>query len=137
ADVLASCPSIMMWDDHEIYDGWGSNDGDGTPAALERFKMAEQAFREFQQPLNPPERLDGGLGWVAKYGDLAILAVDGRTHRKWSPGTILGKKQLDALELKLNELSKLELKHLFVVIGTPVVFVPLIAAEKLAGAFRL
>ena len=23
-DVLASIPSLMMWDDHDIFDGWGS-----------------------------------------------------------------------------------------------------------------
>lgn len=135
AAVLSSCSSIMMWDDHEIYDGWGSNDGDTTEAALARYRAAEQAFKEFQDPLNPPDRLLPGLGWIAKYGDMAILAVDGRSQRRWATGTILGKEQLDDLELKLNELSKLHLKHLFVVVGTPVVFVPLIAAEKLAGVF--
>lgn len=136
AAVLSRCPSVMMWDDHEIYDGWGSNDGDVTPAAQARFQAANQAFREFQDPLNPPERLAPGLGWVAKYGDLAILAVDGRSQRNWATGTILGKAQLDDLELKLNELAQLNLKQLFIVVGTPVVYVPLIAAEKLVGVFN-
>ena len=135
AKVMSSCSNIMMWDDHEIYDGWGSNDGDTSDAAQTRYKAAEKAFREFQDPLNPPDRLEPGLGWIAKYGDMAILAVDGRSQRRWAKGTILGKAQLDDLELKLNELSKLHLKHLFVVVGTPVVFVPLIAAEKLASIF--
>ncbi|HYP99925.1 MAG TPA: alkaline phosphatase D family protein [Polyangiaceae bacterium] len=135
AAVLGRCPNIMMWDDHEIYDGWGSNDGDATPAAQARFQAANQAFREFQDPLNPPDRLAPGLGWLAKYGDLAILAVDGRSQRSWATGTILGKAQLDDLELKLNDLAQLNLKHLLVVVGTPVVYVPLIAAEKLVRVF--
>jgi len=133
APVLATCPSVMMWDDHEIYDGWGSNDNDVTVAARARYAAAEQAYKEFQDPLNPPDRLAPGLGWIAKYGDLAILAVDGRSQRRWSTGTILGKAQLDDLELKLSDLGKLGLKHLLVVVGTPVVHVPLIAAEKLAA----
>ena len=136
AAVLSRCPSVMMWDDHEIYDGWGSNDGDVTPAARARFQAAAQAFREFQDPLNPPDRLAPGLGWIAKYGDLAIVAVDGRSQRSWPTGTILGKAQLDDLELKLNELAQLNLRQLLVVVGTPVVYVPLIAAEKLVGLFN-
>jgi hypothetical protein len=133
AAVLASCPSLMMWDDHEIYDGYGSNDNDVLPEAVARYRAAEQAFREFQDPLNPPDRLAPGLGWIAKYGDLAILAVDGRSQRRWGTNTVLGKAQLDDLELKLNDLAQLNLKQLLVVVGTPVVYVPLIAAEKLAG----
>jgi hypothetical protein len=135
AAVLASCPNLMMWDDHEIYDGWGSNQGDVSGPALNRFEAAAQAFREFQDPLNPPDRLSPGFGWCGKYGDLAIMAVDGRSFRNWSSGSIMGGPQLDAMELRLNELAQLGLKHLMVVVGTPVVYVPLIAAEKLAALF--
>jgi hypothetical protein len=133
--VLGCCPNVMMWDDHEIYDGWGSNDNDVTESARARYKCAEQAFREFQVPLNPPEALsDSGFGWVGKYGDVAIVAVDGRSQRRWATGNVLGKRQLDQLEVKLNELSGLGLRHLFIVVGTPLVYVPLIAAEKLAAS---
>jgi PhoD-like phosphatase len=133
ASVMSNCPNVMMWDDHEIYDGWGSNDNDVTETARARYKCAEQAFREFQVTLNPPDALsDTGFGWVGKYGDVAIIAVDGRSQRNWAAGNVLGKRQLDGLELKLHELAGLGLKHLFVVVGTPVVYLPLIAAEKLA-----
>src|SRR6187431_1885090 len=81
AAVLGSCPNLMMWDDHEIYDGWGSNDNDVTAAAQARYQAAEEAFKEFQDPLNSPDRIVPGLGWVAKFGELAILAVDGRSQR--------------------------------------------------------
>ena len=130
AAVLSTCPSLMMWDDHEIYDGWSSNDNDDTPKALERYRSAEKAYREFQDPQNPPDRLAGGLGWVAKFGDLAIVALDARSRRHWASGAVAGKEQLDDLEVKLGELSHLGLKHLYVLLGTPVVNVPLIAAEK-------
>jgi PhoD-like phosphatase len=136
AAVMSNCPNVMMWDDHEIYDGWGSNDNDRTDSARARYNCAEQAFREFQVTLNPPEALsDAGFGWVGKYGDVAIIAVDSRSQRHWGSGSVLGKRQLDGLELKLNELAGLGLKHLFIVVGTPVVYVPLIAAEKLAHTF--
>lgn len=134
AAVLGRCPSIMMWDDHEIFDGYGSNDNDPSEKAQERFRAATQAFREFQAQINPPAtRLAGGVGWCARYGDVAVLAVDGRTNRRWSTGTILGEAQLQSIEATLGQLNGL--KHLFVVVGTPVVFIPLIAGEKLAEAF--
>lgn len=137
AKVLGSCPNLMMWDDHEIYDGWGSNDEDVSPKAQQRFQAAAQAFREFQDALNPPDRLAAGFGWIAKYKDQAIIAVDGRTNRRWSTGTILGKAQLDDLELQLHQLARSDpkdrLKHLYVVVGTPVVYIPLLVVEKLTS----
>src|SRR5215216_4617266 len=66
AAVLGSCPNVMMWDDHEIFDGYGSNDNDHTPAAMARFQAAAQAFTEFQMPLSPPEPIGGaGFGWIS------------------------------------------------------------------------
>ena len=133
AAVLGSCPNVMMWDDHEIYDGYGSNDNDVTEKAQERFQCASQAFKEFQSQLNPRTQLAGGFGWLARYGDVAIMAVDGRSNRRWSSGTILGTPQLESIEAELGKLNGV--RHLLVVVGTPVVFIPLIAAEKLAGVF--
>lgn len=135
AAVLGSCPNVMMWDDHEIYDGYGSNDNDGTEQAQQRFRAAQQAFREFQDPLNPPDRLAGGFGWITRYNDVGIVALDGRTRRRWATGEILGAEQLESLELELGKLNNL--RHLFVVVGTPPVYIPLIAAEKLATALGL
>lgn len=135
AAVLGSCPNIMMWDDHEIFDGYGSNDNDGSPDAQKRYLAAEQAFREFQDALNPPDKLTPGFGWIGRYKDVAVIAVDGRSKRQWARGTILGKQQLDAFELALGQLKGF--KHLFVVVGTPVVYIPLIAAEKLTETFHL
>ncbi|WP_438031865.1 alkaline phosphatase D family protein [Sorangium sp. So ce204] len=137
AAVLGSCPSVMMWDDHEIYDGWGSNPEDGTPPTVERYRAAEQAFKEFQMPLNPNRLSKSGFGWLAQHGDIAILAVDGRSQRSWKSGTILGKQQLDDLETQLGQLAGLHLRHLFVVVGVPVVTVRLALAETVASAFHL
>lgn len=138
ASVLSSCPNLMMWDDHEIYDGYGSNDGDRSAKAKERYLAAEQAFREFQVPLNPEQPLSSaGFGFVAQQGDVAIVAVDGRSQRNWAKGSILGKTQLDSLEVKLNELAQLKPRHVFVVVGTPVVYIPLVAAQSAATALHL
>lgn len=133
ASVLATCPSVMMWDDHEIYDGWGSHDDDVTPAARARFEAARTAFHELQVPLNPPGFDEGSAAFCFRHGDVGVLALDGRTHRSWAASTILGEAQLRALDRKLAELEGLA--HLFVVVGTPPVYVQSLALEKIAETF--
>lgn len=137
AAVLAECGSVMMWDDHEIYDGWGSNDGDITPDALARFTAAETAFREFQAALNPPGFDPDSHAWSFDYNGVGVIAVDGRKHRSWASSTVLGDNQLRALEQVLATLAGKGLKHLFVVVGTPPVFVQSIALEKISHTFGL
>lgn len=133
AAVLSSCPNLMMWDDHEIYDGWGSNDGDETEAARSRFAAAAQAFTEFQAALSPRDRFASGFGWAFEHPGLALLALDGRSQRAWRTHAVLGKPQLDELSKRLDTLATRELKHLFVLLGTPIVYVPVIAGEKLTS----
>jgi hypothetical protein len=136
APVLARCPSMMMWDDHEIYDGRGSHDEDDSEPALHRYRAAETAFREFQAPLNAPDALGGGgFGWVWKHAGTGIIAVDGRSQRSWKKSQVLGARQLDALEVALGKLID-QVRHLFVVVGTPIVNAPLLAAERLATLFN-
>lgn len=53
-DVLDSCPSVMTWDDHDVYDGWGSNDDDTEPPQQAFFAAARRAFVEFQTMDGPP-----------------------------------------------------------------------------------
>ena len=59
AQYLAQVPSIMMWDDHDICDGWGSyadQRGNQTlPGMQKLFKVAIKFFNMFQ--------LRGGIGY--------------------------------------------------------------------------
>lgn len=50
ADALSRIPSIMMWDDHDIFDGWGSYSPEMQSSAVFKtlFKYARQAFWVFQ-----------------------------------------------------------------------------------------
>lgn len=41
--VLANVPSYMMWDDHDIRDGWGSSAGD-SPTLLAKYPRGEEIF---------------------------------------------------------------------------------------------
>ncbi len=50
AAAMASIPSIMMWDDHDIFDGWGSYSCEmqHCPLFQTMFKHARRAFWVFQ-----------------------------------------------------------------------------------------
>lgn len=51
-DVQAQVPSIMMWDDHDIFDGYGSyrSYDQNSPVLRGVFKEAETTFKWFQTP---------------------------------------------------------------------------------------
>lgn len=40
SEMLASVPSVMMWDDHDIFDGWGSH-----PEKLQKCEIHKEIFR--------------------------------------------------------------------------------------------
>jgi len=122
--VLSSCPSIMIWDDHDIYDGWGSHDDDDTELAKTIFEAAKQAFCEFQASTNPPllgSQDTYACGFV--FNDIGILMLDTRKNRSYKSNVVLGRKQLDAVEQCLNDYKTKKLKHLYVISSIPFVHV--------------
>ncbi len=69
--VMAEVPSVMIWDDHDVYDGFGSHPDrlEGTRPMRDLQTIARQAFFAFQRLSLPAERaslcLDlGGVGLV-------------------------------------------------------------------------
>ena len=89
--MLASVPSIMMWDDHDIFDGWGSYQADEkkTPYYKEAFDAAREAFEVYQirgaahnrslldRKAARPRHYSLGL----RFGPYHILAMDNRSNR--------------------------------------------------------
>jgi hypothetical protein len=122
ADVLASVPNVMTWDDHDIYDGYGShkefNDNDGLHQAY--FTAARTAYLEFQKSHGPdPLEPSSSLGVVAHNG-VGIVLLDTRTNRNCRVNQVLGKKQVEALKSWANT-SASGLRRLYVVSSIPVV----------------
>ncbi len=89
--MMASVPSVMMWDDHDIFDGWGSYQASEKkiPYYKEAFEAARQAFEVYQirgkssnrslldRKAPRPRHYSQGL----KFGTYDILVMDNRTHR--------------------------------------------------------
>lgn len=85
-NALATIPSVMMWDDHDIFDGWGSH-----PEKLQQSRMYQEIFRAaakyfdlFQLRHEHHARLDSKrshrcLGF--SFRNHHILALDGRSER--------------------------------------------------------
>ena len=86
AHMMASVPTVMMWDDHDIFDGWGSYKPDlqGCNIYKEIFQVARRYFDLFQLRsrhnnalLNAPAHGSFGL----RFHDYLILGLDNRSER--------------------------------------------------------
>jgi PhoD related phosphatase len=90
APVLATIPSLMMWDDHDIFDGWGSwsEDWQQCPVFRGIWNAAREHFALFQLgtppddlPVGFSDRGGGQFGWAYRIGDVGIVAPDLRSER--------------------------------------------------------
>jgi phosphodiesterase/alkaline phosphatase D-like protein len=114
-------PTLCMWDDHDIFNDWGSR-LDKSPRDRRLFEAAARAYGEYQHARNP----GGTIGpppypWHLRWGTAAFLAVDVRSARDYPAGTLLGGAQWDWLKGCLrgqsDELRGVE--TLFVVFSIP------------------
>ncbi|WP_417842729.1 alkaline phosphatase D family protein [Thalassospira sp.] len=93
AYLMARVPSVMMWDDHDIFDGWGSHPGGFQDMAVARgmFDAARYAFMLMQLCIAPdgsdlPDSIYDptarSLGWRYDYPGMSIIAPDLRSERR-------------------------------------------------------
>jgi len=125
-NMLARIPSIMTWDDHDIFDGWGSYDPKklASPFAQSIFEVAKYYFFLYQMcgdltnvinkkhpngPFNQGTELTGGVG---------LLLLDLRAERVFD--RVISDKTWVAIENWLTTAT--ELKRLFIVSSVPVVY---------------
>lgn len=143
AAVLSSIPTLMMWDDHDIFDGWGSYQPErqASPVFQGVFEEAREAFRVFQRQSSPQEAaLPGDSGSLAPqhgfsfahvFGGgkerVAVLALDMRSQR--TDEQVLSKEHWDALFVWLD--GQMNLRHLLVMSSIPVVYPSFEIVERL------
>lgn len=85
ADAMAHIPTVMMWDDHDIFDGWGSYSCEMQHSDLFQtlFRYARQAFWVFQMQHaleDLPELVDATPQGFQK-NDPLYAPIDWRAHR--------------------------------------------------------
>ncbi|WP_206608836.1 alkaline phosphatase D family protein [Notoacmeibacter marinus] len=97
--LLSSVPTISMWDDHDICDGWGSL-AEGkldSPVGQTVYEVAREHFLLFQQaatlddlPDIMMDRTAGGFGVHVELPGLHVLAPDLRSERR--PDRVMGEE---------------------------------------------
>lgn len=86
AHMMASAPTVMMWDDHDIFDGWGSYKPDLQSCWVFQmiFRVARRYFELFQLRTSHNDTLlnSGAHGsFGLRFHDYLILGLDNRSER--------------------------------------------------------
>lgn len=126
AKVLSEIPNIMMWDDHDIIDGFGSyrTSWQRTPVFQGIFSVAKKYFMGFQLGMNEGETLlsslrgSPGLTQVFNVNGVAILSLDNRGER--TRRQIMSEETHHALQQYLTSLQNIY--HVIAIIGVPIVY---------------
>jgi hypothetical protein len=135
--ALASVPSLMMWDDHDIFDGAGSYPRllHDSPMMSGLFKTALKMRLLFQHHTTLEKARDHGLFGYQGYNsfthcgpNLAIVGADGRSERNTE--TIQHHKSWDMIFEKLeNHIGNIS--HLIVVFPVPFSYLRFKLAESI------
>ncbi|HYI22964.1 MAG TPA: alkaline phosphatase D family protein [Candidatus Limnocylindrales bacterium] len=120
-ELSEATPSYLMWDDHDIFDGWGSLI-DRSSFDERVYRAAEAAFREYQQLRNPGGTLQSTppFGYSFWRGDVGFHVPDLRGERDFEKGQVMdrGWALLDAF---LAEATDRGVPTLFICASVPVV----------------
>ena len=126
AQNLPAVPSLMMWDDHDIFDGWGSHDPEWQAcpvfqgifaAAREQFALFQLAARPDQLPAHGFGDPGGGhFGWSYRLLDgIGIIAPDLRSER--SLERVMGEAGWRTFETMLEGLA--DCRHVLLLSSVP------------------
>jgi len=125
AHMFASVPTVMMWDDHDIFDGWGSypSDMQTCPYYQAIFAAAKKYFELFQlrstHNTTLLNRLNTHYSFGIQFGKYAVLGLDNRTNRSGS--VIMGRENWADVKNFLNGLQG-KTDTVFILSAVPVVY---------------
>lgn len=109
-EAFRRTPSVMVWDDHEIRDGWGSH-GDEHVYRDTYYAAARRAFLDHQLSRGPrpvtqdARRLDAPLHQALTLHGVPIFLLDERSARDVRVPAVLGDEQWAELEAWLAALD--------------------------------
>jgi phosphodiesterase/alkaline phosphatase D-like protein len=149
---MGHIPCVATWDDHDIYDGWGSH-GDEHLAPQQRFyQAASKAFDAFQHSLNPrgtfnprsAENRSTHRAFSFMAGKVAFLVLDSRSGRNIKTrgeSAVLGDEQWRWLELEIQGLTERppaeRPRQIVVVTAVPVVHMSGVGEHAVPDVFGL
>jgi PhoD related phosphatase len=136
APLLSSIPSLMMWDDHDIFDGWGSWSAkwQRCPTFQGIWRAAREYFALFQLGATPDElpdgfsdRRGGHFAWAYRIGEVGIVAPDLRSER--SRDQVMGGAGWSSFTAALQ--STADCRHVLLLSSMPLVTFELTVLERL------
>ena len=145
AKIMRQIPSLMMWDDHDIFDGWGSLPKEhDCPVHSGIYSVAREFFRIFQLQTTEDELKESpfldtpGFTYGHTIGKTAILALDLRSERKTDQ--ILSNESWESIEAWIdkhltNSKTSKGLKHLIILSSVPMTYVNTRIVEKALSFF--
>jgi hypothetical protein len=130
-EALSGIPSAMMWDDHDIRDGWGSQRDEDGPGWQRYYSYAREAFVAFQAARNPvyqtsaaPDiweditgisqssegltiktNLGRGFDFAFTWGAAEFFVADGRSERNFREARGMSHEQLNKVDEWLRQLA--------------------------------
>ncbi|HMF56269.1 MAG TPA: alkaline phosphatase D family protein, partial [Pyrinomonadaceae bacterium] len=131
--VLASVPNLMILDDHEIRDDWGSGKSDSDPNSNEYYigKLGRRAYREYQRQLwddfdTDQDPASGIEHHFHTWGDVGVMFLDqrgGRTFGFHPSKPYLSQPQWDDIHAALGAGGIFDrVRALLVITSVPLVY---------------
>lgn len=121
--LLRRVPSLAIWDDHDICDGWGSRPQPELDAPIGRlvFRVAREQYLLFQMAATPdalpavcPDTAGRSLSWSVRLPGVRIVAPDLRSERR--PDRVMGESGWRGLEAMLADVTD---EHVLVMSSVP------------------
>lgn len=140
AEALASIPSVMIWDDHDIFDGWGSYPDylQQSPVFQGVFAIARRFYLLFQQQMTETQshetKVTRGLSYIHQLSaTTAILMLDTRSER--SKMQICSEDTYTRIFDRLSALP-VTIKDLYVVLTVPIAYPEMAFVERALQQFQ-
>lgn len=106
--LMASTPSIAIWDDHDITDGYGSRPEQFKEKNKEKwdlfFQVAKECFEKLQASRNPENQFSMSFTNFLDIANTRIYLLDMRSHRNILKKQLFHKVDLIELEKSLDSL---------------------------------
>ncbi len=112
SSLMSRIPSLAVWDDHDICDGWGSMPAAKLDAPIGQllFEIAREFYLVFQfgsAPDDLPEcmidQTGTSLTWHVKLPGLHLIAPDLRSERRWD--RVMGEEGWRAFDLAMAQVD--------------------------------
>lgn len=128
-EVLATASNLMIWDDHEVRNGWGSHERDRDPASNRHWvgTIARRLYQDFQRRLwAEPDQLAQHEAHAHVFGKVGIVFLDQRGARGFAHDEqrpYLGRAQWQWLRDTLDSAAFANVTALVMVTSVPLLYV--------------